>query len=60
MTMKTISFSAWKQRVKDRRAQAADRRAHDGAVSDRRVAIEHYASRQRAVQRGEPDCTYCV
>lgn len=57
-TMK-ISLTTFRQRVHERRARAADRREHDSAVSDPRVAMEHFAARQRAVESGEPDCTYC-
>jgi len=59
MSTKKISLDAVRQRVNARRARAADRREHDIAMRDPRVAMEHFAARERAVHSGERDCIYC-
>ena len=42
-----------------RRDHLAQRRDHDAAMSDPRVAAEHLAAIDRAEMRGEPGCTFC-
>jgi hypothetical protein len=56
--MNTGSLLAWKQQLANRRARATDRREHHNVVRDPRLAMEHYSSRQDAIERGEPDSTY--
>jgi len=47
------------QRFARRRAYTAALREHNAAMSDRRVAIEHAESINRAQLRGSPGCLFC-
>jgi hypothetical protein len=47
------------QRVARRRAQTAELREHDTAMSDPRVALEHRTAIRQAESRGEPGCLFC-
>jgi hypothetical protein len=48
-----------KRNLADRFAKSADRREHDLALRDPRIALEHHHASQRAVDRGESGCAYC-
>jgi hypothetical protein len=47
------------RRIAERRAHSAALREHDNATSDPRVAGEHRAAIDRALERGEPGCLFC-
>ena len=51
-------FSLLKRNRAARLAEAAERRDHDLAVSDPRLAVEHYHAIERAADRGESGCMY--
>jgi len=45
--------------IRERRERMSERREHDLAMQDPGVATEHALSIQRAIERGEPGCTFC-
>lgn len=52
-------LSLLKQNLAVRFAKLADRREHDLALGDPRLAVEHHHASQRATARGESGCAYC-
>ena len=57
MTMNPLSLL--KRNLATRLANAADRREHDRALGDPRLAAEHYQAVQRATDQGESGCIHC-
>ena len=47
------------RRVAERRLYTAAHRAHDEAISDARLGMEHATAIDLAVSRGEPGCRFC-
>jgi len=45
--------------LRARRARLRERRNHDRALADPRVAAEHRIAADRARDRGNPGCPYC-
>ena len=52
-------LSLLKRNLAVRLAKSIDRREHDLALSDPRLAVEHHHASQRATDRGESGCAYC-
>jgi hypothetical protein len=52
-------LGALTRRVAARRAYTAALHEHDNAMSDSRVAVEHRAAINRALERGERGCLFC-
>ncbi len=47
------------QLIRERQERLNERREHEFAMSDPGVANEHALSISRALDRGEPGCTFC-
>jgi len=52
-------LSLLKRNLAGRFAKSTNRREHDLAVRDPRLAAEHHHASQRATARGESGCVYC-